>query len=106
MVVNEMRGDVAIVLNDTEHVMRLTLGALVELEMLLASDGLVDLVGRFERLEFSTQDVLALLYAGLVGGGWQGSLDDLKAAQIHGGVSAATQAAALLLVRSFGPCDD
>jgi hypothetical protein len=52
---------------------KLTLGALAELEAALETGSLLDLVERFEERRFSTRDVLALIVAGLRGGGWQGS---------------------------------
>jgi hypothetical protein len=81
--------------------MRLTLGALAELEAGLESGSLVDLVARFEGGAFSTRDVLALIVAGLRGGGWRGSAADLLSADIEGGPLAAARAAAELLARAF-----
>lgn len=98
---NPWRGDVTLVLDGTPHVMRLTLGALAELEAGLDSGSLVDLVQRFEAGSFSTRDVLALIVAGLRGGGWQGRANDLLAAEIEGGPMAAARAAAELLARAF-----
>jgi hypothetical protein len=84
-----------------QQVMRLTLGALAELEAGLESGSLVDLVARFEGGAFSTRDVLALIVAGLRGGGWRGSAADLLSADIEGGPLAAARAAAELLARAF-----
>lgn len=98
---NPWRGDVELVINGQTHVMRLTLGALAELEAGLASGSLVDLVQRFETGGFSTRDVLALIVAGLRGGGWTGEAADLLSAEIVGGPMAAARAAAELLARAF-----
>lgn len=98
---NPMRGEVAITLDGQPHVARLTLGALAELEEALGSQSLLDLVGRFEQGGFTTRDVLAVLLAGLRGGGWQGVADDLLTAQFAGGPMAAARAAAELLARAF-----
>lgn len=98
---NPMRGEVAITLDGQPHVARLTLGALAELEEALGSQSLLDLVGRFEQGGFTTRDVLAVLLAGLRGGGWQGAADDLLTAQFGGGPMAAARAAAELLARAF-----
>lgn len=98
---NPMRGEVAITLDGQPHVARLTLGALAELEEALGSQSLLDLVGRFEQGGFKTRDVLAVLLAGLRGGGWQGAADDLLTAQFEGGPMAAARAAAELLARAF-----
>lgn len=98
---NPWRGDVTLVIDGRPHIMRLTLGALAELEAELDSGSLVALVSRFETGSFSTRDVLKLIVAGLRGGGWTGTSDDLLAADIKGGAVAAAQAAAALLARAF-----
>ncbi|OYW54686.1 MAG: hypothetical protein B7Z31_11340, partial [Rhodobacterales bacterium 12-65-15] len=69
---NPWTGEVAIWLDGQRHVAKLTLGALAELEDALGTGSLVALVERFESQRFSTRDVLALIVAGLRGGGWQG----------------------------------
>jgi len=58
-------------------------------------------VARFEGGAFTTPDVLALILAGLRGGGWSGSMDDLLGAEIGGGPIEAARVAALLLARAF-----
>ena len=78
--VNPWAGEVEIVLDGKPWAARLTLGALAELEATLGAGSLVDLAERFEAGRFSTRDVLALVVAGLRGGGWQGSASDLMTA--------------------------
>lgn len=98
---NRWRGDVALVIDRQRHIARLTLGALAELEDTLAEQSLVALVERFEGNTFSSRDVLALLGAGLRGGGSDISAESLANAQIEGGPLAAARAAAELLARAF-----
>lgn len=98
---NPWAGEVALVLNGERRVAKLTLGALAELEAGLGAQTLVDLVERFESRRFSTRDVMALIVAGLRGGGWQGTADDLRTAEIGGGPMEAVRAAAELLARAF-----
>jgi len=98
---NPWAGEVALVIGGEARVMRLTLGALAELEAGLGADSLVDLVSRFESGAFSSRDVLALVVAGLRGGGWRGNAADLLSAEIEGGPLAAARAAAELLARAF-----
>ncbi|SIO10959.1 Phage tail tube protein, GTA-gp10 [Rhodovulum sp. ES.010] len=98
---NPHAGEVALVIEGERRVMKLTLGALAELEAALGADTLVALIERYENGEFATRDVLALLLAGLRGGGWEGSATDLAQADIAGGPIAAAQAAAQLLARAF-----
>jgi hypothetical protein len=99
--VNPWAGEVAVVLDGRRHVAKLTLGALAELEASLGDDSLMAMVERFEAGRFSARDVLALLVAGLRGGGWQGSAADLVAVEVAGGPLAAAEAAAQLLARAF-----
>ena len=98
---NPWAGEVAIWLDGQRHLAKLTLGALAELEEALEAGSLLDLVQRFEERRFSTRDVLALIVAGLRGGGWQGSAADLLRVEIGGGPVAAARAAAELLARAF-----
>lgn len=98
---NPYAGEVALVIDGTRHVLKLTLGALAELEAGLEADSLVALIKRFEDGGFSSRDVLALIVAGLRGGGWSGTADDLLSADIEGGPVGAARAAAELLTRAF-----
>ncbi|ANT61320.1 hypothetical protein AYJ57_13620 [Salipiger sp. CCB-MM3] len=98
---NPWRGEVALEIDGQRHVMRLTLGALAELEAMLEDGTLLDLVRRFESGSCSTRDVLALIVAGLRGGGWPGTAQDLVSAEIGGGPLLAARAAAELLAHAF-----
>lgn len=98
---NPHAGEVSVVIDGMRHDCKLTLGALAELEAGLATGSLVDLVRRFEGVQFSGADVLAVIVAGLRGGGWQGTAADLMRADIAGGPIGAARAAALLLARAF-----
>ncbi len=98
---NPYAGEVAIWLDGVSHTAKLTLGALAELETALEAGSLIDLVERFETGRFSTRDVLALIVAGLRGGGWQGTADQLRCVEIGGGPVEAARAAATLLARAF-----
>ena len=99
--VNPHRGEVAVVLDGRAHVARLTLGALAGLEAELGESSLIGVIERFESGRFATRDVLAVLVAGLRGGGWQGCADDLMTVEIEGGPVVAARAAAELLARAF-----
>lgn len=99
--VNPWAGEVAVWLDGQRHTAKLTLGALAELEAALDCGTLIELVERFEGGRFSTRDVLALLVAGLRGGGWQGTADNLRTVEIGGGPLEAARAAAELLARAF-----
>lgn len=98
---NPWRGEVSLVIDGQRHEARLTLGALAELEAALEVDSLIALVERFEENRFSSRDVLALLTAGLRGGGVEIDEATLAQARIEGGPMAAARVAAELLARAF-----
>lgn len=98
---NPWRGEVEIVVDGKVRVMRLTLAALAELEARLESDSLLALIGRFEAGEFRVRDLIALLSAGLSGGGWRIREEDLVGLEIEGGPLGAARAAARLLKLTF-----
>jgi hypothetical protein len=98
---NPWTGEVALTIDGEQRVLKLTLGALAELEQELGAGSLVELVQRFEGGGYSSRDVLALLVAGLRGGGAPVIHDDLLHAEIAGGPMAGAKAAAELLARAF-----
>jgi len=98
---NPYAGEVEVWLDGQCHVAKLTLGALAELEAALEAGSLMEMVSRFETGRFTTRDVLALLVAGLRGGGWQGDAADLRCVEIKGGPIEAARIAAELLARAF-----
>ena len=98
---NPYSGEVEITINGAPYVLKLTLGALAGLEQSLAEGSLVDLVQRFEAGRFSARDILALLVAGLEGGGNSLSTEELAQADIAAGPMGAARVAAQLLVGSF-----
>ena len=97
--VNPWTGEVGLVIDGEARVLKLTLGALVELEASLGTDSLVALVERFESGRFAARDVAAVLVAGLRGGG--GAPVDLGRAEIEGGPMQAAKVAGQLIVRAF-----
>lgn len=99
--VNPHAGEAELLVNGTPYALKLTLGALAGLEAELEEGTLVGLVQRFEQGRFSARDVLALLAAGLQGGGHGLSREDLASATITGGPMQAARVAAELLLRSF-----
>ena len=90
--INPMRGDVALALGDRRYRLRLTFGALAEIETGLGVSSLTDLAVRLRAL--SVADMTTVLCALLRGGG-----EDEAAAQVHAlpakaGVAASAIAAA------------
>ncbi len=98
---NPWAGEVRLVIDGEARVLKLTLGALAGLEQALEAGSLVELVERFEAGRFSARDVLALIAAGLAGGGADLDRAALEEAEIAGGPMGAARAAAELLARAF-----
>ncbi|MBW7921209.1 MAG: gene transfer agent family protein [Rubellimicrobium sp.] len=100
---NPWAGEVSLCIDGVARRCRLTLGALAEMEAGLQGDGTLDLVGRIEAGRFTSRDIMAVVVAGLRGGGWEVTAPDLLAADIAGGPVAAARAAAQMLARAFAP---
>lgn len=98
---NPYRGEVDLSVDGEVRIMRLTLGALAELESRLNADSLMEMIARFESGAFRVKDLICLLTAGLNGGGLRITEADLLLSQIDGGPLAAAQAAARLLKVTF-----
>jgi hypothetical protein len=98
---NPWRGEVELVVDGEPRTMRLTLAALAELEARLESDSLIELIARFETGGFRVRDLIALIVAGLNGGGWRIGEAEFVACSIDGGPLAAAEAAARLLKLTF-----
>lgn len=98
---NPLTGEVEVMLDGQVLTAKLTLGALAELEADLGAVSLIEVIRRFEAGQFSSRDVLAVVVAGLRGGGWRGRAEDLLSVEIGGGAAGAARAAAALLARAF-----
>lgn len=98
---NAARGEISLRIDGVDRRLRLTLGALAELEGALAEPSLVALAERFERGEVSARDLLALLAAGLRGAGEPVGPEELAAAEIEGGAVGAMEAGMRLLAAAF-----
>lgn len=99
--INPQRGEVGLQVGGETLRMRLTLGALAALEARLDADGLVALAERFEAGSFRTGDLIALLCAGLNGGGEDVDEVEVAAMSFDGGAVGAASAASRLLAASF-----
>ncbi|MEM7546683.1 MAG: gene transfer agent family protein [Pseudomonadota bacterium] len=99
--VNPVRGETVLHANGQSYPMKLTLGALAVLEGELGTGGLIGLAERFETGGFGGQDLIALLAAGLRGGGAEIDTDAVAAFDFDGGVIGAAEAASDLLALTF-----
>lgn len=99
---NRRRGDVEAMFDDRRYTLRLTLGALAELEDVFGVTDLIGLAARFEEGRLSARDLLRIIGAGLRGGG--ASLSDQEVARLacEGGLESYVRVAAQLLAATFG----
>jgi hypothetical protein len=99
---NRRRGDVEALLDGRRYTLRLTLGALAELEDAFGAGDLVALAARFESGRLGARDLSRILGAGLRGAGADISDEDAARMCIEGGATAAARVAAELLSAAFG----
>lgn len=103
MSANPFAGEVELTVDGRVLALRLTLGALAELEGALGAGSLAEIAARFDGGGVRAADVAAVIRAGLRGGG-HGA--DLMTARIEGGPMEAARVAAQLLARAFAlPAD-
>jgi hypothetical protein len=98
---NRQRGEVEAVIDGERRILCMTLGALAELETAFGVDNIADLAGRFAGGRIGTKDVMAIIAAGLRGGG--NVIDDaeLSDCRVEGGIGGAIGLAARLLDSAF-----
>lgn len=100
--VNRHRGEVELMVAGEALPMRLTLGALAELESAFAVDSLPALGERFSGGRLSALDVTRILTAGLRGAGSRCSEAEVAGFAFDGGLNGAIAAAIRLLDATFG----
>ena len=99
---NARRGEISAKLDGKDYRLCLTLGALAELETALGATDLVALGERFSTGRLSASDMIAVIGAGLRGGGNDLPDADVGAMQADGGVAGFARIAAALLLATFG----
>ncbi len=98
---NPYRGEVEVGVDGGVVTLRLTLGALVELEDSLCAASLLDLVERVEGGRLSARDVVAVLQAGFRGAGRYEDAERVPEMAFEGGAVGAARAAVRLLDAAF-----
>lgn len=100
--VNRRRGEVEVILDGRSHTLCLTLGALARLEGAFGANDLVALAERFETGRFAAGDLIAILAAGLHGGGHDLTREEVAEMRIDGGAAAYARVVMELLTVTFG----
>ncbi|WP_043539393.1 gene transfer agent family protein [Salinarimonas rosea] len=99
---NARRGDVSVVIGGEVRTLRITLGALAELEDALAAEDLGALATRLAEGRLRARDLVAILGAALRGGGHPLADADVAALALEDGVEPVARAAMQALARAFG----
>ena len=99
---NRRRGEVALNLGGARYTLCLTLGTLAELEAACGAADLGALAERFGTGRLSSGDLLAVLSAGLRGGGHALDASEIAALPLPDGLGPVVRAVADLLVATFG----
>ncbi|MGJ3263974.1 MAG: gene transfer agent family protein [Salinarimonas sp.] len=99
---NARRGDVCVTIGGAVYTLRITLGALAELEDALAAEDLGALAARLAEGRLRARDLVAVLGAALRGGGHALADADVAALALEDGVEPVARAAMLALARAFG----
>lgn len=98
---NPLRGEVEARIDGRTVTLRLTLGALAELEAALATESLFDLAGRVESGRLRAGDILAVLAAGFRGAGMREQAEHVGDMAFEGGATGAALVAVRLLNAAF-----
>lgn len=98
---NPKRGEIDAKIDGKTYTLCLTLGALAELEAQLQASDLNGLAERFANGRIATRDLIAIIGAGLRGGGNPISNEELANMRIDGGVAGAAKIAVALLSATF-----
>jgi hypothetical protein len=102
MVANPRRGEVHAELGGKTFVLRLTLGALAQMEAAFGAADLVALANRFEHGRLSARDLLVIIGLGLRGGGAAITDEEVATLSVEGGLQGYARIAADLLAATFG----
>lgn len=98
---NPYRGEIVAELGGARRRLRLTLGALAELEAALEAESLAELFARFEQGRFTARELIAIIGAGLRGAGNDISDEEVARLASGQGVPGYVDIAARLLAAAF-----
>jgi Phage tail tube protein, GTA-gp10 len=96
------RGDAAVTIGDARYTLRLTLGALAEMEDAFGAADLTALGERFAAGRLSGRDLVTLLAIALRGGGHALADAEVAALPLDGGIEPVADALADCLALAFG----
>ena len=98
---NALRGEADVRADGRLVTLRLTLGALAELEQALGAGSLLEIAERVEQGRLSAADIRAVLAAGFRGAGLREEAEGVGDMAFEGGAAGAAAAAVRLLTAAF-----
>ena len=101
--VNAIRGEIGAKLDGKEWTLCLTLGALAHLENEMRIGSLNALADRISGGELKSSDLLSIIHAGLLGGGYTLSKEEVAEMRVEGGISGYANIVANLMRATFLP---
>jgi hypothetical protein len=104
--VNKLRGEISAEMDGKSWTLCLTLGALAHLENDLDVKNLSELSAKFSNGKLSASDILKIIKAGLMGGGYTLSEEDVADMRVEGGLATYVEIAARLLQATFSPVEN
>jgi len=99
---NRRRGEIAATLDGEEQKLRLTLGALAELEATYEVEDLAALVERFSGGKLAARDIIRIIGAGLRGAGREVTDEEVGNMDVIDGIAGMAKIAVSLLEAAFG----
>jgi hypothetical protein len=99
---NLHRGDITGVIGGVERTLRLTLGALADLEAAFGAEDLGDLAARFASGKLKARDAVRVIAAGLRGAGEPVTDQEVAAMPVPGGAAGYADLVVRLLAATFG----
>ncbi len=103
--INPARGEIEAELDGKRWTLCLTLGALAGLEHALGAENLQALGEKLGAGKLNSRELIAIIHAGLAGGGYELDRDSVAEMRVEGGVRGYVEIAARLLTASFPPGD-
>jgi hypothetical protein len=103
--VNRQRGEISATLEGRQWTLCLTLSAFACLETHFNVSDLPELAARLATGKFSSHDLVAILHAGLRGGGHDIDQDEVARMRCDKGSAGYAEIVAELLIASFGSAD-
>ena len=104
--VNQLRGEISAEMDGKNWTLCLTLGALAHLENSLEVENLSELSARFSNGKLSASDILKIIQAGLMGGGYTLSEEEVAQMRVQGGLTTYVEIAARLLQATFSTVEN